>query len=100
VSKSVYLRQVVVENSHHFIADPAEQESGGADRRAVELHPTKSSGFQRRTVSSTIHCAKATRPQKSVGVGLSHGRRAFRRIPACAVLLRRQNVGPLVSGGT
>jgi len=34
-----------------FVASPAEQESG-ADWRAVELHPLKSSVFPRRTVTA------------------------------------------------
>jgi hypothetical protein len=33
-----------VANSQHFIAGPAEQESG-ADWRAVDLHPLKPSAF-------------------------------------------------------
>lgn len=40
----VILRQITVENSQHFVAGPAEQESG-ADWRAVELHPLNSSAF-------------------------------------------------------
>src|SRR5438309_7085731 len=43
----------------------------------------------------TLYCAKVTRPQKCIAVGLSH---AFWRIPACVVLLRRQNLASLASG--
>jgi len=44
---------IAVVNRYHLIAGPAEQESG-ANWRAVELHPPKSSASSRRTFTPTI----------------------------------------------